>query len=83
MKSIQAHHLCTQPPAGCPADLTSLVYAVICAGIKSVLDIPRTLEFLETQGVCVAALGAGELMLFPCMSIAFLPRGFAAASIQQ
>jgi hypothetical protein len=34
------------------ADLTELgrtPVAVICAGAKSVLDIPRTLEFLETQ----------------------------------
>ena len=27
--------------------------AVISAGAKSILDIPRTLEFLETQGVPV------------------------------
>ena len=26
---------------------------VVCAGIKSILDIPRSLEFLETQGVPV------------------------------
>jgi pseudouridine-5'-phosphate glycosidase len=26
---------------------------VISSGIKSILDIPRTMEFLETQGVCV------------------------------
>jgi hypothetical protein len=39
------------------ADLTELgrtPVAVVCAGAKSVLDIPRTLEFLETQvGVLV------------------------------
>lgn len=28
---------------------------VVCAGAKSILDIPRTLEVLETQGVCVAS----------------------------
>ncbi|KAG5681469.1 hypothetical protein PVAND_010901 [Polypedilum vanderplanki] len=28
--------------------------AVVSSGIKSILDIPRTMEFLETQGVCVA-----------------------------
>ena len=28
---------------------------VVCAGAKSILDIGLTLEFLETQGVCVAA----------------------------
>ena len=42
------------------ADLTELgrtPVAVVCAGVKSILDIGRTLEFLETQGVCVATLG--------------------------
>ncbi|XP_062318123.1 uncharacterized protein zgc:136858 isoform X1 [Osmerus eperlanus] len=42
------------------ADLTELgrtPIAVICAGVKSILDIGRTLEFLETQGVCVATYG--------------------------
>ncbi|XP_038553990.1 pseudouridine-5'-phosphate glycosidase isoform X4 [Micropterus salmoides] len=43
------------------ADLTELgrtPIAVISAGVKSILDIGRTLEFLETQGVCVATYGA-------------------------
>ncbi len=34
------------------ADLTELgrtPVAVVCAGAKSLLDIPRTLEYLETQ----------------------------------
>lgn len=42
------------------ADLTELgrtPVAVVCAGVKSILDIPRTLEFLETQGVPVMAYG--------------------------
>ncbi|XP_054845116.1 uncharacterized protein LOC129336129 isoform X2 [Eublepharis macularius] len=42
------------------ADLTELgrtPVAVISAGVKSILDIGRTLEYLETQGVCVATLG--------------------------
>lgn len=41
------------------ADLTELgrtPVAVICAGVKSILDIPRTLEVLETQGVPVMTL---------------------------
>jgi pseudouridylate synthase len=49
------------------ADLTELgrtPVAVVCAGVKSVLDIPRTLEYLETQGVCVAAYGADEFPAF-------------------
>ena len=38
------------------ADLSELgrtPVAVVCAGAKSILDIPRTLEYLETQGVAV------------------------------
>lgn len=27
--------------------------AVVCAGAKSILDIPRTLEYLETQVLCL------------------------------
>ncbi|KAG5462092.1 MAG: pseudouridine-5'-phosphate glycosidase [Olpidium bornovanus] len=30
--------------------------AVICAGVKSILDISKTLEYLETQGVTVATV---------------------------
>ncbi|KAJ3222624.1 hypothetical protein HDU81_009701, partial [Chytriomyces hyalinus] len=40
------------------ADLTELSrtpIAVVCAGIKSILDIPRTLEYLETMGVPVVS----------------------------
>ncbi|KAF9906315.1 hypothetical protein EC991_000803 [Linnemannia zychae] len=43
------------------ADLTELgrtPVAVVCAGVKSILDIGRTLEFLETQGVTVATYGS-------------------------
>ncbi|KAI8820469.1 Indigoidine synthase A like protein-domain-containing protein [Fimicolochytrium jonesii] len=45
------------------ADLTELgrtPVAVICAGAKSILDIPRTLEYLETQGVTVATYGESD-----------------------
>jgi pseudouridine-5'-phosphate glycosidase len=48
------------------ADLVELgrtPVAVVCAGVKSILDVPRTLEFLETQGVSVCAYGTNE---FPC-----------------
>ncbi|GJJ76620.1 pseudouridylate synthase / pseudouridine kinase [Entomortierella parvispora] len=43
------------------ADLTELgrtPVAVVCAGVKSILDIGKTLEFLETQGVTVATYGS-------------------------
>eukprot|EP00258_Populus_trichocarpa_P042009 XP_024458028.1 uncharacterized protein LOC7467984 [Populus trichocarpa] len=49
------------------SDLTELgrtPVAVISAGVKSILDIPRTLEYLETQGVCVAAYKTNEFPAF-------------------
>lgn len=49
------------------SDLTELgrtPVAVISAGVKSILDIPRTLEYLETQGVCVAAYRTNEFPAF-------------------
>lgn len=49
------------------ADLTEFgrtPVAVICAGAKSILDIPRTLEFLETQGVTVVSLGVDQFPAF-------------------
>ncbi|KAF3196648.1 hypothetical protein TWF679_004702 [Orbilia oligospora] len=42
------------------ADLTELsrnTIAVVTSGMKSFLDVPRTLEFLETQGVFVSTFG--------------------------
>jgi pseudouridine-5'-phosphate glycosidase len=49
------------------ADLTELgrtPVAVVCAGAKSILDIPRTLEILETQGVLVVGYGTDEFPAF-------------------
>ncbi|XP_055800603.1 pseudouridine-5'-phosphate glycosidase [Solanum dulcamara] len=49
------------------SDLTELgntPVAVISAGIKSILDIPRTLEYLETQRVTVAAYKTNEFPAF-------------------
>ncbi len=45
------------------ADLTELgrtKMALISSGCKSFLDIPRTLEYLETQGVCVGTFADGR-----------------------
>lgn len=45
------------------ADLVELGRTPVCvvsSGVKSILDIPRTLEFLETQGVCVSTYGSPE-----------------------
>jgi pseudouridine-5'-phosphate glycosidase len=45
--------------------------AVVCAGIKSVLDIGRTLEYLETQGVPVAGFQTDTLPAFYTRSSGF------------
>ncbi len=49
------------------ADLTELAItpvAVVCAGAKSILDIPKTLETLETNGVPVLGFGTDEFPAF-------------------
>ncbi|WP_055087181.1 pseudouridine-5'-phosphate glycosidase [Jannaschia donghaensis] len=49
------------------ADLTELACTdvlVVCAGVKSILDIPRTIEALETLRVPVAVYGADEFPAF-------------------
>ncbi len=49
------------------ADLTELgkvPVAVVCAGAKSILDIPRTLEILETQSVPVVGFGTDQFPAF-------------------
>jgi len=60
------------------ADLTELgrtPIAVVCAGSKGFLDLPRTLEYLETEGVYVGTFRDGrnpaEVVEFP----AFWSRG--------
>lgn len=40
--------------------------AVVCAGAKSILDLPNTLEWLETRGVPVVGYGTGEFPAFYC-----------------
>ena len=49
------------------ADLTELARTpvlVVCAGAKAILDLPATLEQLETLGVPVVGLGVDELPAF-------------------
>ena len=38
--------------------------AVVCAGAKSILDLPRTMEYLETRGVPVVGYRTGVLPAF-------------------
>jgi len=49
------------------ADLDELArtpVAVICAGAKAILDLPRTLEYLETRGVPVIGYGTDRFPAF-------------------
>lgn len=49
------------------ADLTELgrtPVLVVCAGAKAILDLPATLEYLETLGVPVVGLGTAEFPAF-------------------
>lgn len=49
------------------ADLTELArtqVAVVCAGAKAILDLPRTLEVLETLGVPVVGFGNQQFPAF-------------------
>jgi len=51
------------------ADLTELArtqVAVVCAGAKAILDLPRTLEVLETLGVPVVGFTTKEFPAFYC-----------------
>lgn len=54
-------------PQDVSADLIELgrtPITVVCAGAKSILDLPLTLEVLETQGVPVIGYGTDELPAF-------------------
>ncbi|MFN8445413.1 MAG: pseudouridine-5'-phosphate glycosidase [Caldilineaceae bacterium] len=49
------------------ADLQELAQTpviVVCAGAKAILDLPATLEYLETHGVTVIGYGTDELPAF-------------------
>ena len=51
------------------ADLQELAHtnvAVVCAGAKQILDIGRTLEYLETMGVSVIGNGTRDFPAFYC-----------------
>nr|NIV27930.1 pseudouridine-5-phosphate glycosidase [Anaerolineae bacterium] len=54
-------------PEDVSADLIALAstpIVVVCAGAKAILDLPRTLEFLETYGVPVIGYRTDELPAF-------------------
>lgn len=66
------------------ADLPALARAAgtvtVCAGVKSILDVPRTLEQLETLGVLVASLGVDAFPGFYSPSKAASPHRVETAA---
>jgi pseudouridine-5'-phosphate glycosidase len=60
-------HRGAEPTFDVSADLDELgstPVTVVCAGAKSILDLPKTLEVLETYGVSVIGVGTGEFPAF-------------------
>ena len=49
-----------------PQELKQTPVAVVCAGAKQILDIGRTLEYLETMGVPVLGNGTSDFPAFYC-----------------
>lgn len=49
-------------------ELSKTNIAVICAGPKAILDLPRTLEYLETKGVPIIGYKTTKMPLFYTMS---------------
>jgi pseudouridine-5'-phosphate glycosidase len=57
-------HVGAGPTFDISSDLEELgrtAMAVVCAGPKAILDVPATLEYLETRGVPVVAVGQPDL----------------------
>ena len=72
-------------PYDVSADLIELgrtPVAVVCSGAKAILDLPLTLEVLETQGVPVIGLGTDTLPAFYSRSSG-LPLDVWVDSVQQ
>ena len=62
--------------------LSCLPLVTVCSGAKSVLDIPRTLEYLETAGVPVLAYNSETFPAFCVLDSGFaVPRVESAAEI--
>jgi pseudouridylate synthase len=62
--ALDASALGSAPSFDISSDLDELgrtAMAVVCAGPKSLLDVPATLEYLETRGVPVITIGQDEV----------------------
>jgi pseudouridine-5'-phosphate glycosidase len=59
-------------------ELARTPMAVVCAGPKAILDVPATIEFLETRGVPVVAIGQDDLPGFFARSAGVRAPGMVA-----
>jgi pseudouridylate synthase len=59
-------------------ELARTPMVVVCAGPKAILDVPATLEYLETRGVPVVTIGQEELPGFYARSSGIRSPGTAA-----
>lgn len=74
-----------QPPGDVSADLPQLAQTpvvVVCSGAKAILDIPATLEYLETHGVPVVGYQTEEFPAFYSASSG-LPTSIKVDSAEQ
>jgi pseudouridine-5'-phosphate glycosidase len=62
-------------------ELARTPMAVVCAGPKAILDVPLTLEYLETRGVPVVAVGQLELPGFYARSSG-IPAPFSVEDVR-
>jgi pseudouridine-5'-phosphate glycosidase len=67
-------------------ELARTPMVVVCAGPKAILDVPATLEYLETRGVPVVAVGQDEMPGFYARTLgvrapANVPDAEAAAAV--
>jgi pseudouridylate synthase len=75
------HGAATRPSFDISADLDELSktpVAVVCAGPKAILDVGLTLEYLETRGVPVIAIGTDEVPGFWARGSGFRAPGSVA-----
>ena len=81
--AAQGAHPDAPPTFDISSDLEELgrtAMAVVCAGPKAILDVPATLEYLETRGVPVVAVGQSDVPGFFARS-AGLPAPASAPDI--
>ncbi len=61
LSGAAARHPATFDVSSDLEELARTPMAVVCAGPKAILDVPATLEYLETRGVPVVAIGQDEM----------------------